>query len=381
MAGFLNRNPSFAGSAEIQARRLVVPETGARIEVLPADAPGAWGLNPDAVFVDELANWHDGQAARRLWEAVSSAVAKRSDARLVVLTTAGSPDHFSRKVLDHTIGSPLWRVHQIEGPAPWIDPERVEEQRQRLPHSVFEQLWMNRWTVADGAFLDPAVIDAAFCLDGPGLSRQANSYVAALDVGVVHDATAFAIGHRDGEEIHLDRLQTWHGSRRHPVDFEEVEQFIVAGHQMFRFKVSADPWQALDLCQRLRKRGLRVDEFSFGQASKQKLAATLLHSLNVGHLKLYEAEGLRDELMALRLKQAASGAWSFDHTSSGHDDRAVALGLMTVAALQRPSGLPTAVPEVQNPFAMAGRRKGSSLDTAPTTPDWFNHLPTPPGCR
>ena len=43
----------------------------------------------------------DGAAARRLCEAASSAVAKRSDCRMVVLTTAGSPDHFSFKVLEH----------------------------------------------------------------------------------------------------------------------------------------------------------------------------------------------------------------------------------------------------------------------------------------
>jgi hypothetical protein len=36
--------------------------------------------------------------ARRLWEAASSAVAKRSDAKLIVLTTAGSPDHFAQVV-------------------------------------------------------------------------------------------------------------------------------------------------------------------------------------------------------------------------------------------------------------------------------------------
>jgi hypothetical protein len=60
-----------------------------------------------------------------------------------------------------------------------------------------------------------------------------------------------------------------------------------------------------------------------------------LHSLNSGGLKLYEAEGLKDELLGLRLRQSASGAWSFDHASGAHDDMAVALSLMLVGALER----------------------------------------------
>ena len=50
---------------------------------------------------DELANWADTTHPRRVWEAVSSAVAKSPDARLVVLTTAGDPAHFSAKILEH----------------------------------------------------------------------------------------------------------------------------------------------------------------------------------------------------------------------------------------------------------------------------------------
>lgn len=345
IAGYVSRTPGLAGQVEVLARKVKALASGATIEVLPADAPGAWGLNPYAVFVDELANWADGPAARRLWEAASSAVAKRDDARLVVLTTAGSPEHFAREVLDHAEGSPLWRVHEVHGPAPWADPERIAEQRVRLPDSVYRQLFENQWVAAEGAFLDPAVVDAAIALDGPGMAVRSRSYVAALDLGAVNDRTVVAIGHREGDaEVYLDRMQTWKGSRRRPVDFEEIERYIVEAHRAFRFDLQLDPWQGLDLAQRLRKQGIRATEFNFSQGSKQRLAATLLHSLNAGHLRLYEPGGLRDELVGLRLKQAASGAWSFDHSRRGHDDRAVALALMTVAALERSTGTITSCP-------------------------------------
>jgi hypothetical protein len=46
IAGFVSRTPSLAGRVDVQARRVLVPESGAVLEVLPADAPSAWGLTP-----------------------------------------------------------------------------------------------------------------------------------------------------------------------------------------------------------------------------------------------------------------------------------------------------------------------------------------------
>jgi phage terminase large subunit-like protein len=339
IAGFVARTPTLADRVEVQSRRVIVPATGATLELLPADTPGAWGLTPHRVFVDELGNWNDGPTARRLWEAASSAVAKRSDARLVVLTTAGSPDHFAFKVLEHARSSPLWRTSERPGPAPWISEERLAEQRARLPHAVYQQLFENEWVVAEGSFLDPATLAAAFTLEGPALERtDGATYIAALDLGTVNDKTALAIGHREGDVVLLDRMQTWQGSRRHPVNFAEVEEFIVGAHKRFRFSLRLDPWQGLDLAQRLRSQGVSAREFNFTAASKQKLAATLLSSINAGKLELYEAEGLHDELLALRLVQSTAGSWSFDHKRGGHDDRAVALALMATALLERSSG-------------------------------------------
>jgi hypothetical protein len=253
---------------------------------------------------------------------------------MVVLTTAGSPDHFAFKVLEHARHSPLWRTSERRGPSPWMAADRLEEQRQRLPDAVYRQLFRNEWTQAAGSFLDPAVIDAAFCLDGPSLERDgAAVYAAGLDLGTVNDRTVLAIGHRVGDRVQLDRMMSWQGSRARPVDFAEVERFILEAHKRFGFSLRLDPWQGLDLAQRLRGAGVYAEEFSFTSASKQRLAATLLSAINGGNLTLYDAEGLRDELLALRLVQSASGSWAFDHRSGGHDDRAIALSLMAVSLL------------------------------------------------
>ena len=335
ISGYTTRTPGLADRVSVQARRVVAVDSGASLEVLPADAPGAWGLLPWRVYVDELAQWAQGPAAVRLWEAVSSAVTKHPEARLVVLTTAGDPQHFAAKVLAHARTSPLWRVHEVPGPAPWMDPARIAEQRARLPLAVFEQLFENKWVAAEGSFLDPAAVDRAFTLDGPAVGRvSGRHYVAGLDLGHVNDRSVFALGHREGEQVHLDRLQVWAGSSRSPVNFGEVERFVLAAHERFRCSLRFDPWQAISTAQRLRDAGVRATEFNFsGSGAKQRLAATLLEGINGGTLKFYEADGLRDELIGLRVKQTAGGAWTFDHQSSGHDDRAVAIALMAVEAV------------------------------------------------
>lgn len=338
IAGFATRTPALGSRLEIQTRRVVVTETGARLDILPADAASAWGIRPAVVFADELANWGDSPAPRRLWEAVSSAVAKHEDARLVVLTTAGDPAHFAAKVLDHAHSSPLWRVNEIPGPSPWADPDRLAEQKARLPQAVYEQLFENRWVAAVGSFLDPEMVDAAFTLDGAAADRRdGRSYVAGLDLGHVNDRSVFALGHREGSEVHLDRLQVWRGSRARPVDFGEIGRYVAAAHERFRFRLRLDPWQALHLAQELREKGVRTEEFHFSPASKQRLASVLLEGINTGTLRLYPAEGLRDELLELRVKQTSAGGWTFDHRAGGHDDRAVALALMAVGVIDQPA--------------------------------------------
>jgi hypothetical protein len=228
------------------------------------------------------------------------------------VTTAGSPDHFAFKVLEHARRSALWRVAERPGPVPWLDPDRLAEQRALLPEPVYRQLFENEWTAAEGALLDPAMLEAAFCLAGPALERDPGAvYGAGLDLGGSRDRSVLAIGHRDGDAVFLDRMQVWQGSRRDPVSFAEVERFIVQTYRRFRFRLSIDPWQALDLAQRLRAHDIDVHEFSFTPVAKQRLAATLLSTLNAGRLRLYEADGLRDELLGLRLVQNAAGAWTF----------------------------------------------------------------------
>jgi hypothetical protein len=86
--------------------------------------------------LDEIAQWPTTSGAKQLFEAVTSAAAKIETARMVLLTTAGSPSHWSHKVREHARTDPLWRVHEVHGPPPWMDFDGLDDLREALSIAV-----------------------------------------------------------------------------------------------------------------------------------------------------------------------------------------------------------------------------------------------------
>ncbi len=96
-AGFVDRTPELRSVVDVRAWKLVA-RSGASLEVRAADGGGAFGLRPTLCVVDELAQWEDQRRLRRVWTAIVSGAHKVPGARLVVLSSAGEPSHFSYKV-------------------------------------------------------------------------------------------------------------------------------------------------------------------------------------------------------------------------------------------------------------------------------------------
>jgi phage terminase large subunit-like protein len=340
--GYLARTPELRGALEIGAFKVTATRGGSTLEILAADAPGAWGLRPRFVVCDEIAQWGETGAPRRLWEAVTSSVAKIAGCRMAVLTTAGDPSHWSRKVLDHALSDPLWRVHEVPGPAPWLDPERVAEQRRRLLDSSYRRLFLNEWVAAEDRLADPDDLRACVTLDGPLAAQPNVRYVIGLDLGVTADRTVAAVCHAEattgyehgvgeyvrGSVVLLDRLRVWAGSRAAPVKLAEVEEWVFTASESYnRAHVRLDPWQALGLAQRLRARGVVVEEFTFSSSSVGRLASTLALLIRNRALRLPDDADLIDELAAVRLRETSPGVVRMDHDAGRKDDRAVSIAL------------------------------------------------------
>lgn len=338
--GFADRTPALRGALTLGASSIEARATGARLDVLASDSASSWGLRPAGVFVDEISQWADTSGPRRLWESVSSAVAKRSDAKLIVLSTAGDPAHFSRKILDAAYGSELWHVHEEPGPTPWMDPARLAEQRARLLPSVYAKLFLNEWVAGEDRLTSPEELAELVTLDGPQEPKAGCGYWIALDVGLKRDRTVAAVAHREENRIILDRMEVWQGSRLRPVKLELVEEWIFEASKRYAFaRVIADPWQSVGTLQRLKAKGVRCEEYAFTTQSVGRLAASLFHAIKNRALALYPDEALLDELAHVRLTESSPGVHRLNHDSGRHDDRAVALGLVVMQLLGNASGV------------------------------------------
>ena len=340
LAGYVERS-RLTDRVEVQAFRAVHKATGASVEILAADASGAYGLRPSRLVADELCQWPDTRQARRFFEALWTSLPKIPGSVGTIITTAGSPGHWSHAIYQRALVEPVqWRVSMTHEPPPWIDPALIEAERRALTDSAFARLWRNEWSQPDDALVSGDDLDAALRADDSPLPpAEGVSYVLTVDVGTVNDRTVVVVAHREGEgestRVIVDRLWRWQGSRRHAVDLDAVEAQIVEAHARYPGPVILDPHQAVQIKQRLQKRGITARQFDFTTLSVGRIASSLLVALRSRRLSLPNDPVLVDELANVRVTENSAGTPRLDHRSGRHDDMAVAVGLACNALLEQ----------------------------------------------
>jgi hypothetical protein len=197
----------------------------------------------------------------------------------------------------------------------------------------------NRWVAETGDFVTRE--QWRRCVE-PGLKPCPQGvreirYYGVLDLGLVKDATAFAIVHLEplqGREIILDELQVWQGSHKRPLQVETVVRAVIDAKRRFEsLHVTADPWQLEDPIQRMRQAGVPISKFSFGSASLAHLSTTLYAEITSAKLRVFDDQALENEVLGLQVVQTASG-WKVDHRAGGYSDRAIAIGMALTEAVK-----------------------------------------------
>jgi phage terminase large subunit-like protein len=332
--GFVRRTPELSAHVDLDNYRATA-RNGATLEVMSADLATSWGIRPAFVVLDEFAQWPDTNGPR-LWESTSSALGKLPGARLLVITTSGDPAHFSHKVYEAAVSSPMWSVQDVPGPLRWASEDFLAEQAAILPESVFARLHLNRWASAEDRLTRLDDLRACVTLGGYQEPQPGRRYVIGLDIGLKHDRTAAAVCHRQADVVALDRMEVWAGTRANPVELRVVEEWLVEAARRYNgAELVIDPWQGIGMAQRLRSAGLRVREYAFTPSSVSRLAVTLHTQIRDHRLALPDDDALVGELAHVRLRETSPGVLRLDHDPDKHDDRAVALGLAVHALAER----------------------------------------------
>jgi hypothetical protein len=336
LAGFVQRTPMLRDRFEVASWKATDLHTGSSIVVLSADAASSWGLRPRLAILDELCWWPESRSARTFYTSISSAVAKMGG-KLAIISTPSSPNHWSFGTFTHAQQDPLWNVLVTKDKTPWLSEARIAEQSRQHPEVMVRRLFGVEWVEDEGLLTTRGALERCIALDGPLGPQPGRSYVISLDVGLVHDRTAIAICHgepvtgEDGEtrtKVVLDRLHLLAGTRAAPVQLQTVEDYIREAARAYRpATVVYDPFQSVQLAQRLSGRSIVTRQFNFTSTSVSKIAVVLHSLIRDGLLAIPNEPELVDELSAVRLRETSPGSFRLDHDPDKHDHMAVALAL------------------------------------------------------
>ncbi len=346
----VHRNPDLCGDLEVQLHMVRNTQTGAHLEIIASDVRSSWGQLPDFVICDELCHW----AQPDLWYSLLSSAAKKSTCVLAVLTNAGIGRGWQWDIREAARTSPDWHFSSLQGSqAPWISDKDIAEQARLLPKPVFDRLWRNLWQHSDGEFVTLAEAEA--CRDSSlveqSAGRPGRQYFAALDYAEKHDRTVGVILHREGERLIVDRMDVIDPAPERPTPVRWVRDWmerIAATFWQVRFVL--DDYQLLGVLQELQGQ-YDVARFDFsGGKGNHALALQLRNLIVHRHVAWYPGCGALDgvhrddletELASLLLTTTAGGRIRINHRNEPHchDDRAFALGVACLEALQHsPTG-------------------------------------------
>jgi phage terminase large subunit-like protein len=241
-------------------------------------------------------------------------------------------------------------------------------------------LWLNQWADGSGDALELGDIDAALNLERPSVPERGWLYVAGVDVGLVHDASCIAVvGRHVGysepviscrakpvgvmaamqeldlapsvaadivdyrripgtERLKLCRLEVWQpdGGK---VDLQQVENKISELHREFNLsRVTADPWQAELMLQRLSRAGVPTEGLQMSGTTLQALATAMLTEFRGRTIDLLTDPLLSADLKNLRIASRSYGFRLESPTNAvggtGHGDTVSALALAIRGARQ-----------------------------------------------
>lgn len=348
-AGLIIRTPEIEDYLGIESERILGPN-GATVQVIAMSESGAWGKRDAHLLVcDEFAQWPDTRGSKRVWTAIRTTVPKTPGCRLIILTSAGEPSHWSHKVLEGAYTASDWRVHEVPGPVPWQDPAELEALERELLPSEYERLVLNLWSEVEDRAITPEDYEAAawpgfHCGTAPAGLKGSGSrlrhpvqgvrYVVTVDVGTRFDATVICVAHAEpiddtrSKRLVVDHIERWQGSKRHHVQIDAVRDRVAELATEYNgAPVHADPDQFVGAIQELSRRGVKSHEWRFSATSVGLLATALTQSFRNRCIVVPHSDVLRNELLRVRLRESSPGVTRLDHDKGGHDDQAVAIGM------------------------------------------------------
>jgi hypothetical protein len=344
--GFVRRTEELHGVVLVERNEIKFPTVDVTVEVLSSDAPSAWGRRGWWWTVDEISSWPDTPSSHEFYDALSTAWPKVPECRVIIISTAGSPAHFSRKEFELAETEDAWRLSDSHDVAPWIDEATIQGEQRRLSEGTYGRLWQNRWTQAEDHLVSEANLRRCVTVtDWPADPKSNTKYVVGVDLATKYDSTAVCVAHtekRHGERhVLVDDMEVFAPRRGVEVSLAAVERRVEQLAKRYQpALVCFDPQNASLMLENLRARSVRCEEFKFTVPSNDRMTNALHVMLRDGLIDLPNDEALLDELLSVRVVETRQGGLKVDTVPGKHDDQVDALGICVVRLMERHESLP-----------------------------------------
>lgn len=255
---------------------------------------------------DEL--WaYSSESAHRLWDELVPVPTRTLSLRLTV-TYAGFEGEsrvlqtlYHRGIRGEIMEPALYRQPGLlmfwshEPVAPWQTAAWLEQMRQQLRPNAYLRLIENRWVSSESSFVDLAWWDA--CVEPearPAITDKKLPVWVGVDASVKRDSTAIVVctWDRKRKAVRLVWHRVFQPTPEEPLDFEAtIEKTLLELRQRFDVReVRFDPFQMQSVAQRLRRSGLRMNEFP-QTISNLTEASTALYELIKGRNLIAYSDG------------------------------------------------------------------------------------------
>lgn len=345
----LKQNPVLAQSAKILSESITL-SNGTTITAISSDYKGAAGSRHSLVVYDEL--WGFSlERAERLFEELTPPPTE-PNAWVLIVTYAGWTNEsvllerlYKRGLEGERIDDELelyrngdltmfWSHTPRQ---PWQTEAYYDSQRLILRPSTFARLHENRWVSSESAFITPELWDGCTQYDHePLLPNKREDELIGIDIGLKDDHAAVVRVRRRENQIVLAGYELWKPDGREVLDVEStVEAHVLDLHrQGVLRKAYCDPWQAMQMIQRLKRAGVPIEEFPQTVSNTTRMAQTLYDLLKGGNLLLYPDETLRQQALNAVAIETTRGFRIAKEKASKKIDAIVALSMACVAAYE-----------------------------------------------
>jgi phage terminase large subunit-like protein len=343
-------SPYLKREAEVTARRITFPATGASITAIASDYAGAAGSNPSISSFDEL--WgYTSENARRMWDEMVPVPTRRVSCRLVT-SYAGFEGESELLQELHKRGTSLplvakdlyagdgllcfWSHSPI---APWQDEQWLTQMRSSLRPNQYARMIENRFTSTDDTFVDLDWFDA--CVDHdlrPVVADKSISVWVGVDASVKRDSTAIVAVTWDdkAKKVRLVWHRIFTPRKSDPIDFEQmIEETILDLRKRFLVRrVEFDPYQMQSSAQRLRRLSVPMFEYPQSVPNITRASQCLYELIKSQGITLYPDDAIRLAVQRSVAVESTRG-WKISKEKSSHKiDVVVSLAMAAFAAVR-----------------------------------------------